>query len=177
MPNANITKRAIAAAMKELMDERPLAKISVGDIVEACGINRNTFYYHFRDKFDLVNWIFYTDIAAELNREDILAGPPWRAMEDLCVFLYQNSGFYINALSAEGQNSFAEYFESILHAVVESRLPDILDAGGHREFYVSFFVDAMVSAIFRWLRGGMDIPPAEFAELMRRALVIEKGGA
>lgn len=176
MPSANITKRAIAEAMKELMAEKPLAKISVGDIAAACGINRNTFYYHFRDKFDLVNWIFYTDLAAELNRDDILSGAPWLIVEDVCAFLHQNRGFYISALSVGGQNSFARYFEGLLRAVVEARLPELLDTEGHREFYVSFFADAMVSAIFRWLRGGTEMAPGELAELMRRALLIERNG-
>lgn len=45
---ANFTKQAIKAAFLELLDEKPLNKISVRDIVERCGINRNSFYYHFR---------------------------------------------------------------------------------------------------------------------------------
>ena len=43
----NRTKDAIAAAFFELLTERPLSKITVKDIVDRCGINRNTFYYHF----------------------------------------------------------------------------------------------------------------------------------
>lgn len=46
---ANFTKQAIKAAFLELLDEKPLNKISVRDIVERCGINRNSFYYHFQD--------------------------------------------------------------------------------------------------------------------------------
>lgn len=42
------TKKAIAGALKELMEEKPISKITVGDIADRCGINRQTFYYHFR---------------------------------------------------------------------------------------------------------------------------------
>ena len=45
----NFTKKAIKETFIELLDERPLNKITVKDIVEACGINRNSFYYHFED--------------------------------------------------------------------------------------------------------------------------------
>ena len=45
-------------SLMKLLDERPLNKISVKDIVEDCGINRNTFYYHFADLPDLVEAIF-----------------------------------------------------------------------------------------------------------------------
>lgn len=47
MNSLNRTKDAIAAAFLELLTERPLSRITVKDIVDRCGINRNTFYYHF----------------------------------------------------------------------------------------------------------------------------------
>ena len=67
MADSNITKRALAQAMKGLMAKQPFSKISVGDICEACGMNRKSFYYHFRDKYDLVNWIFYSEFLASVQ--------------------------------------------------------------------------------------------------------------
>ena len=58
MADSNITKSALASALKELMETTPFAKITVSDICAKCNMNRKSFYYHFRDKFDLVNWIF-----------------------------------------------------------------------------------------------------------------------
>ena len=58
MPDSSLTKRALAAAIKDLMKEKPLVKISIADILERCQMNRQSFYYLFRDKYDLVNWIF-----------------------------------------------------------------------------------------------------------------------
>lgn len=46
---ANFTKQAIKVSFMKLLNERPLNKITVRDIVEDCGINRNSFYYHFQD--------------------------------------------------------------------------------------------------------------------------------
>ena len=46
---ANFTKKAIKESFIKLLNERPMNKISVKDIVEDCGINRNSFYYHFQD--------------------------------------------------------------------------------------------------------------------------------
>ena len=63
MADSNLTKRAFARAMKALMSEKPFEKISVGDICERCDMNRKSFYYHFRDKYDLVNWIFDTEFV------------------------------------------------------------------------------------------------------------------
>lgn len=48
MPDSNITKKALAMAMKELMEQIPFSKISVSDICEKCGMNRKSFYYHLK---------------------------------------------------------------------------------------------------------------------------------
>ena len=70
MPDANITKSALASSMKRLMKEKPFTKISVIDICEGCGMNRKSFYYHFKVKYDLVTWIFYTDFIALVSTRD-----------------------------------------------------------------------------------------------------------
>lgn len=46
---ADFTKRAIKASFLKLLDERPLSRITVKEIAADCGINRNTFYYHYED--------------------------------------------------------------------------------------------------------------------------------
>ena len=64
---ANFTKQAIETAFLQLLNEKPLNKISVRDIVEKCGINRNSFYYHFQDIPSLIAEIItsYTDQLIE----------------------------------------------------------------------------------------------------------------
>ena len=53
---SQVTKRALEASLKKLLLEKPLHKITVSDITDDCGINRMTFYYHFKDIYDLVEW-------------------------------------------------------------------------------------------------------------------------
>ena len=67
MADSNITKKALAGALKELMDTKPFQKISVSDICERCQMNRKSFYYHFKDKYDLMNWIT-TQNSSELPK-------------------------------------------------------------------------------------------------------------
>ena len=64
MADSNITKRALAEALKELLKAEPFAQVSVGEICEKCHMNRKSFYYHFKDKYDLVNWIYSDDGGA-----------------------------------------------------------------------------------------------------------------
>ena len=64
MSDSNITKRALAAALRELMEAEPFDKIQIAQICQRCDMNRKSFYYHFRDKYDLMNWIFDMDFDA-----------------------------------------------------------------------------------------------------------------
>ena len=106
MAESNITKRALAQAMKELIEEIPFEKINVGQICERCNMNRKSFYYHFRDKYDLVNWIFDTEFIAVASQKDFRTG--WEFFSELCGYLYQNRSFYLRALKIKGQNSFSD---------------------------------------------------------------------
>ena len=74
MADSNITRNAMAAAMKALMKEKKLSKISISDICGACGMNRNSFYYHFKDKYDLINWIFYTEFVSNIHLRLSISG-------------------------------------------------------------------------------------------------------
>ena len=58
----NFTKKAIKDSMKKLLNERPLNQITVKDIVEDCGINRNSFYYHFEDMPSLIEEIVIEEV-------------------------------------------------------------------------------------------------------------------
>ena len=52
------TKDLLAQALKQCMKKAPLEKITIKDITDTCGVSRQTFYRHFKDRQDLVNWYF-----------------------------------------------------------------------------------------------------------------------
>ena len=62
---SQVTKRALEASLKNLLLQKPLSKITISDITEDCGINRMTFYYHFKDIYDLVEWSCQEDASRE----------------------------------------------------------------------------------------------------------------
>ena len=71
MADSNSTKSALADAMKKLMVCKSFAKISISDLCEECGLNRKSFYYHFKDKYDLVNWIFLCGLSDKHGRKEL----------------------------------------------------------------------------------------------------------
>lgn len=167
MPGSGVTKRMLADAMKQFLSERPLTKISVGDIVDACALNRNSFYYHFKDKYDLVNWIFYTEIVEELQKKSELTG--WERICQICDFFYENKAFYANAFEITGQNSFTTYFHEVMKSAVMSDVESLFPDDEDRAFFATFFIDAFLSTIHRWLVSGAKTPPDRLAILIRRA--------
>ena len=66
---SQVTKRALEQSLKNLLLKKPLTKITVGDITEDCGINRMTFYYHFKDIYDLVEWSCLEDAKRALEEK------------------------------------------------------------------------------------------------------------
>ncbi|MFR3323614.1 MAG: TetR family transcriptional regulator [Oscillospiraceae bacterium] len=107
MSNAAFTKLMIAQGLKRLLKTTSFVNVSVGDIARECKISRNTFYYHFKDKYDLISWIFYTEITSILS-DDISLGH-WRdSLLSLCKYMQENRDFYLNVLEFQGQNSFSE---------------------------------------------------------------------
>ena len=150
MADSNVTKRALATAMKQLMAAEPFSKISVGDICQVCQMNRKSFYYHFRDKYDLVNWIFQTEFLTAVQRRPYES--TWALIGDLCEYFYENRAFYHNALSVEGQNSFQDYFREILAPVMRAYAEDLFEGEGEdADFFINFFSDALIAAMLRWL--------------------------
>ena len=170
MAYAMITKTAMADSMKTLMNEKPFAKISVGDICERCGMNRKSFYYHFKDKYDLVNWIFQTEFLEMLMGRSYTSG--WQLLSDICEYFYKERAFYTNALQVEGQNAFRDYFAASIGSILPEIMRDQLTPGEDSHFFVQFLTDAIQAAILRWLKETPVIPPREFMKKLESVVSI-----
>lgn len=168
MADSNITKRALAAAMKELMEDTPFEKINVAAICEKCGMNRKSFYYHFKDKYDLVNWIYDTEFFAVATRQSYATS--WEFILALLNYLYSERRFYRKALCISGQNSFSEHFREVLLPLIELRLRQVMTGQEVLEFHINFFADAFVCAIMRWILDKNCVPPEEILSLLRSCI-------
>ena len=71
MAGSDVTKKALAESIKKLMKKRPLRKISIKDIADGCGMNRQSFYYHFNYKYDLLKWINYTEFVCKKRKKNL----------------------------------------------------------------------------------------------------------
>lgn len=168
MSDSNITKKALAAALRTLMETESFSKISVGDICALCQMNRKSFYYHFRDKYDLANWIYQTEFISAVQEKEY--GGSWDFIQDICDYFYKNRAFYSKLFQVQGQNSFASYFREMLVLVFRNSARDIFSDSEALDFFAVFFADAFVSAFSRWLIERPCRPPSAFVPMLRLSL-------
>ncbi len=148
MADSQKTKQALAEALKQQLKTRPFSSVSIAHICAPCGISRKSFYYHFHDKYELVNWIFQTEWLEKHS------APAGQDLSDLCGYLYENRDFYRRMLCVKEQNCFGEY----LHGRCRTALGRQCD-----EFSATFYADALLCAINRWLCSRPVLTPQAFA--------------
>ena len=175
MADSNITKAALAGALRELMEEQPFEKIQIAQICERCGMNRQSFYYHFKDKYDLVNWIFDTEFIAfaTAGTKVLPADDRWELIERACEHFYENRSFYRKALAVRGQNSLSDHLREHLLPIIKMRIANTVGEDVADEFTTNFFADATLCAIERWLLDKHCMPPEEFVAKIKR--IIQSG--
>ncbi len=106
------TKRALEASLKKLLLEKPLNKITINDITEDCGVNRMTFYYHFKDIYDLVDWILMEDAAKALEGRQSF--DTWtEAFLDILHQLQDNKTLVLNVYRSVGREQVEQYLYKI----------------------------------------------------------------
>ena len=156
MPRSNQTKQLLAQSLQELMATTPLEKISVNDIVDHANVGRNTFYYHFEDKYDLVNWYFQSGITRFLV--ELSAYSSWNALlAALETYFLENKVFYCNALAYNGQNSLQQYMFDYLRSIFEQNVRELSpDASAEDTRKIGqFFAGAMMGILIPWVLSGM----------------------
>jgi len=165
LADSTLTKKALASALKELMQEVPFEKINVGQICEKCDMNRKSFYYHFKDKYDLVNWIFDVEFISIVNKH--ASDDHWESLETLSTYFYENRSFYRRALRISGQNSFSDHFREYLYPVLRKRLEDITSIKNIHDFGIQLLVDVIMCAFERWLSEKDCMPPQQFVSIIK----------
>ena len=144
----NNTKKTLADALKHLLERKPLAKITVSDIIRECGLNRKTFYYHFQDIHDLLKWMLNQE-AIERIKSFSAAMEFEEGMLFLLKYIEENKHILncvcdsLGSLEIKrGLNQDFEYIAEKMLAVVE-RSKKVRLQSDYRTFLKSFFIDAM----------------------------------
>lgn len=168
------TKKMIAMSLKELCRKKPLRIITINDIADYCEINRSTFYYHFADKQDVINYVYHLEVTLPLRNTFYPASAKW---EELSLYslelMYRSKDFFIQAFKISGQNDIQSFVLSeVLENwhIVTDRLVEGLGSGRHdckALYYISdYLAYGAFSMMKTWVLGGMSEPPEKIAWLL-----------
>lgn len=167
------TKRAMAASLKNLLLQKPLTKITINDIAEDCGISRMTFYYHFKDIYDLVEWVCVEDAARALEGKKTY--DTWQeGFLNIFHAVQANKPFIMNVYRCVSRERIERYLSplirSLILGVVEEKSADMTVSEHDKRFIASFYEYAFVGIMLEWINGNMKEDPAAIVERVSRLI-------
>ncbi len=162
MPDASVTKKVIAEGFKAVMKKKSFDKVTISDITDQCGLNRQTFYYHFQDKYELLNWILYTEVINPFTEDITIENWSEKLLQILRV-VQKDSRFYSNAFNTAHGNEFRQYLFEVITQVLLSVIDQIAEgqevSPDDKLFIAEFLSYGVSGSVTKWVRTGMKTTP------------------
>ena len=155
---SQVTKRALEQSLKNLLLKKPLTKITVNDIAEDCGINRMTFYYHFKDIYDLVEWSCVEDGTKALQGKK--TSESWtEGLTQVFEAVLENKPFIMNVYRNVDRERIENYLFKLTYdliaGVVEEKSKGLDLSDEDKKFIANFYKYGFVGIMFEWIQAGM----------------------
>ena len=152
------TKKAIGYTFKDLLKEKPFNKITINDIASKCDINRQTFYYHFQDIRDLIEWICIDEVDNLLEKKD-----ECEKWEDKFLLIFkimeQEKIFINNIYNSVSVEVLRSNLYRLVYPIIYSEIIEKSKGKNLREedkkFIADFYKYAFVSIVLDWVDKGM----------------------
>jgi len=155
---SNTTKLALEASLKKLLLHKPIDKITINDLTSDCGISRMSFYYHFKDIYDLVEWACVEDGKCAL--QDKKTYDTWQeGLQQIFDAVLENKPFILNVYNSVSRKKIENYLNrltySLIEAVVEEKCTGIDIAEEDKVFIAEFYKYSFVGIMLDWIDRGM----------------------
>jgi probable dihydroxyacetone kinase regulator len=160
------TEQLLADSIVELMKTLDLSKITVQQIVDNCDVTRQTFYRYFYDKYQLVNWIFESEVEEIIHQSSL--DDPWEELlAKMLTKMKDKKHFYHNILHCNSQaylqNLITDYTRRTYEKEIEKR-GNLETIDKSMEFSLKFNSFGAVGSIFDWIAHGMEESPTSLAK-------------
>lgn len=151
------TKKRLAAALKSLMAHKPLTKITINELVKECGLNRNSFYYHFEDIYALFKWMLEEEAVKVVKQYDLMMD--YHEVINFVLDYVEENQFLLTAafhdIGQEGLKQFLYMdFISCIRALIdngESKLHVSLSED-YKQFLCEFYSEALAGILLEYLK-------------------------
>lgn len=149
------TKRALAASLKKLMANKRLSKITINEIVQDCGVNRNSFYYHFEDIYALFKWMLEQEVVEVVKQFDLVVDYR-EALQFAMNYVAENKYIINGAYDAMGREGLKHFFYADFIGISRNYVDCIATKygvdveEGYKKFLAEFFTEAIAGTILNW---------------------------
>ena len=171
---AGFMKKEIKETFLRLLEERPYGQITVKDIVKECGINRNSFYYHYADLPALVEEVIDEEIGRFVREQGSFSSIEESMAEALTFFREHRRAAY-HVYNSVNRDVFDRYLmkncESVGAGYVDSLLKDAKLSEEDRQAVIHFNAYVCFGAVIRWLESGMQYDVMEDFRRMFQLMV------
>lgn len=159
---ANTTKRMLSMSLKKLLSKTTLDNITIQDITDDAEVSRKTFYYHFQDIYDLLDWTLQEDarhlVADKINLDN------WEeSIAALFVYMQENRLLVLNAFhSLERdtlENEVFKLLSPLLHRIFSAQEGFDRLSESDQDFIVSVYGLGITGLFLRWIGTNMMTPP------------------
>lgn len=169
------TKYKFATAIKALMVTQSLDKITVKDIVEHCQLTRQTFYRHFQDKYDLVNWYFEKLVQQSFKQMGIRYTLR-EALIEKFNFIIDEKIFFLQAFNSNDYNSLINYDYECIYKFYSDIIKSKLDCQAldtQTDFLLQMYCRGSIAMTINWINQDRGLSPDQLADLLIEALPIK----
>jgi len=150
------TKKMLAESLKKAMGSKAFSKITVSEIINDCGVNRKTFYYHFSDIYALLKWMFEEEAVEVVKQFDLLVDYD-EAIRFAMDYIERNDYLISCAYHSMGREAMKRFFYADFVGVVasvidaaEAELPDKLEPE-LKDYAAKFYAEAVAGMIIDWV--------------------------
>lgn len=158
-------KDLLAQGLFLLMKEKPFEKITIKQICDKTGVIRGTFYNHFIDKYEaleyLIHTIFYDDIIDIKDNEEKL--------KKVFEIVYEYKDFFMKGFQIEGQNSFESLLQNIFNNLLfqsfQNESWERLEQVMPKDFFISYYTNAIIYIIKYWMKNNFKQTPKEIYDM------------
>lgn len=170
---SQITKRALEQSLKNLLREKPLSKITVTDITEDCGISRMTFYYHFKDIYDLVEWSCLEDAKRALDEKKTY--DTWQqGLLQIFEAVQQNKPFILNVYRCVHREQVEKYLQplvdELLIGVIEEKASGMTVRDEDKQFIAQAYGYMFIGLMLDWIKDNMRENPQQIVDRLNRLI-------
>lgn len=170
---SQVTKRALEQSLKNLLLKKPLTKITISDIAEDCGINRMTFYYHFKDIYDLVEWSCSEDARKAL--ENNKTHDTWQqGLLQIFEAVRENKPFIMNVYRCIHKEQVERYLnplvDNLIMGVVEEECAGMTVRDEDKSFISRVFSYIFVGIMMDWIKDDMREAPEDIVARLSKLI-------